>query len=72
MILPFFIERTAAHAVRKWGGRTEAFTNSLAIILAVFVIFLAICSVTKVVHTDASGKETCTTLLGENTDCHKE
>lgn len=72
MILPFFIERTAAHAVRKWGGRTEAFTNSLAIILAVFVIFLAICSVTTVVHNQGTPEQYCTTVLGEKTDCNKD
>ena len=72
MILPYFVERTSVYLIRKWGGRSEAVTNSLAIILAVFVIFLAICSVTTVVHNQGTPEQYCTTVLGEKTDCNKD
>ena len=67
---PYFIQVTWDWAVKKWGGRTEAVTNTLAIILALLVIGLAICSVTTIKHTDKDGKVLyCTSVLGERTDC---
>ena len=67
--LPFFMQAIAYWAIKKWGGRTEAVTNGLAIILGVAVIFLAICSVTTVVHKSGTPEQYCTTLLGERTSC---
>jgi hypothetical protein len=67
--LPFFVEAIWQWAVKKWGGRSEAVTNGIAIFMGIFVIFLAICSVTTVVHNSGTKDQYCTTLLGEKTSC---
>ena len=70
MMLPYFIQVTVDYLVEKWGGRTEAVTNTLAIVLALLAIGLAVCSVTTITHTDKNGKVLyCTSVLGERTDC---
>ena len=67
--LPFFMQAIAYWAIKKWRGRTEAVTTSLAIILGIAVIFLTICSVTTIVHNQGTPEQYCTTPLGKKTSC---
>lgn len=72
MPVPYFIEATAEHLTKKWGGHTEAIINSVAIIGGVIVVFLAIASVTNVTVLNKDGTRNCYTLLGESTECKSE
>ena len=69
MMLPYFIEAPYKLIKNNFKMPSEDVQWALAIIFGFFMVVLAICSVTTVVHNQGTPEQYCTTVLGEKTDC---